>query len=416
MSGSIDALNLPPEEAIRFFRAKVNTPTRAWDDLRHGAHARAWSVAGVQADDMLTDIRRAMDKAIAQGTTLDEFRRDIAPLLTDLGWADRGPGYVGWRTRVIYETNMRTAYAAGRYAEMTDPDVLEARPFWRYRHSGKRDARPQHKAWDGLVLRADDPFWQSHYPPNGWGCGCYVQSLGPRDLARAGKTAPDEAPPAGARPYRDPNSGEISALPAGIDPGWDYNVGASWTQGVVPQPLAEPLQPYRGGGLRASGQRPADLPPMPPARPSGATPAPTRDDQNTAIDKFLGEFGATRDRPAVFRDASGTRVVISRDLFLNADGEVARNARRLGRLAQLAEAVKDPDEIWLDWAETPDGNLHLRRRYLRRFAGAVAGLAVLEWTDAGWFGTALLLARATAYLEKQRSGALVYQRGQRETP
>lgn len=41
MSGSIDALNLPPEEAIRFFRAKVNTPTRAWDDLRHGAHARA---------------------------------------------------------------------------------------------------------------------------------------------------------------------------------------------------------------------------------------------------------------------------------------------------------------------------------------------------------------------------------------
>ena len=233
MSGSIDALNLPPEEAIRFFRAKVNTPTRAWDDLRHGAHARAWSVAGVQADDMLADIRRAMDKAIAQGTTLDEFRRDIAPLLTDLGWADRGPGYVGWRTRVIYETNMRTAYAAGRYAEMTDPDVLAARPFWRYRHSGKRDARPQHKAWDGLVLRADDPFWQSHYPPNGWGCGCYVQSLGPRDLARAGKTGPDEAPPAGTRPYRDPNTGEISALPAGIDPGWDYNVGASWTQGVA---------------------------------------------------------------------------------------------------------------------------------------------------------------------------------------
>jgi hypothetical protein len=416
MSGSIDALNLPPEEAIRFFRAKVNTPTRAWDDLRHGAHARAWSVAGVQADDMLADIRRAMDKAIAQGTTLDEFRRDIAPLLGELGWADRGPGYVGWRTRVIYETNMRTAYAAGRYAQMTDPDVLAARPFWRYRHSGKRDARPQHKAWDGLVLRADDPFWQSHYPPNGWGCGCYVQSLGPRDLARAGKTAPDEAPPAGTRPYRDPNTGEISALPAGIDPGWDYNVGASWTQGVVPQPLAEPLQPYRGGGLRPSGQRPGDLPAMPPARPSSATPAPAGGDANVAIDKFLGEFGATRDRPAVFRDVSGSRVVISRDLFLNADGEVARNARRVQQLAQLAEALKDPDEIWVDWAETPDGNLRLRRRYLRRFAGTAAGLAVLEWTDAGWFGTALLLARATAYLEKQRSGALVYQRQPGETP
>jgi hypothetical protein len=156
---------------------------------------------------------------------------------------------------------------------------------------------------------------------------------------------------------------------------------------------------------------------MPPARPSSVAAVPWASrDANSAIEAFLGEFGATRDRPAVFRDASGTRVVISRDLFLNADGEVLRNARRLESLAQLAEAVKDPDEIWVDWAETPDGNLRLRRRYLRRFAGAVAGLAVLEWTDAGWFGTALLLARATAYLEKQRSGALVYQRGQRETP
>ena len=410
MSGSIDALNLPPEEAIRFFRAKVNTPTRAWDDLRHGAHARAWSVAGVQADDMLADIRRAMDKAIAQGTTLDEFRRDIAPLLTELGWADRGPGYVGWRTRVIYETNMRTAYAAGRYAEMTDPDVLASRPFWRYRHSGKRDARPQHKAWDGLVLRADDPFWKSHYPPNGWGCGCYVQSLGPRDLARAGKTAPDEAPPAGTRPYRDPNSGEISALPAGIDPGWDYNVGASWTQGVVPQPLAEPLQPYRGNALRPSGQRPDDLPAMPPARPSNAMTAAENKDPNAAIKEFLAEFGATPERPAVFRDVSGTRIVISRDLFLATDGNLKADEQRFRYLARLAEALKDPDEIWVDWCETVAGGIHLRRRYLRRFVGAASGLAVLEWTDAGWFGATLMLARAASYLEKQRSGALIYAR------
>jgi hypothetical protein len=410
MSGSLEALNLPPEEAIRFFRAKVNTPTRAWDDLRHGAHARAWSVAGVQADDMLADIRRAMDKAIAQGTTLDEFRRDIAPLLGELGWADRGPGYVGWRTRVIYETNMRTAYAAGRYAQMTDPDVLAARPFWRYRHSGKRDARKQHRAWDGLVLRADDPFWQTHYPPNGWGCGCYVQSLGPRDLARAGKTGPDEAPPAGTRPYRDPTTGEISALPAGIDPGWDYNVGASWTQGVVPPPLAEPLQPYRGTGRGPSGQRPADLPAMPPARPSSVLPAPDGKGADAAIDAFLGEFGATRDRPAVFRDVSGTRIAISRDLFLAADGTLKADEQRFRYLARLAEALKDPDEIWVDWCETAAGGIHVRRRYLRRFVGAAAGLAVMEWTSAGWFGATLMMARAATYLEKQRSGALIYVR------
>jgi hypothetical protein len=408
MSGSIDALNLPPEEAIRFFRAKVNTPTRAWDDLRHGAHARAWSVAGVQADDMLADIRRAMDKAIAQGTTLDEFRRDIAPLLSELGWADRGPGYVGWRTRVIYETNMRTAYAAGRYAQMTDPDVLAARPFWRYRHSGKRDARKQHKAWDGLVLRADDPFWRSHYPPNGWGCGCYVQSLGPRDLARAGKTGPDEAPPAGTRPYRDPNSGEISALPAGIDPGWEYNVGQSWLQGVVPRELAQPLRP-----LTAAVERQVAPGPMPALRAiEAAQPLPDGLTDGEYVARFLAEFGATPDRPAVFRDASGTRITIGAELFEQPDGKLKVNKRGRARLLLLiAYALKDPDEIWLDWVVLRNGAVALRRRYLRRTGqpGDSAAFTVFEWTSAGWYGVTTFAA-SDRYVEGQRGGALLYRR------
>jgi len=408
MSGSIDALNLPPEEAIRFFRAKVNTPTRAWDDLRHGAHARAWSVAGVQADDMLADIRRAMDKAIAQGTTLDEFRRDIAPLLGELGWADRGPGYVAWRTRTVYETNMRTAYSAGRYAQMTDPDVLAARPFWRYRHSGKRDARKQHKAWDGLVLRADDPFWQSHYPPNGWGCGCYVQSLGPRDLARAGKTGPDESPPAGTRPYRDPTTGEISALPAGIDPGWEYNVGQSWLQGVVPREAAAPLRP-----LAAASERQAASAPMPAPRAAATTqPVPEGLTDAEYVGRFLAEFGATADRPAVFRDASGTRITIGTELFEQLDGTLKVNKRGRARfLLLMAQALKDPDEIWIDWVVLQSGTVALRRRYLRRAGepGGSAGFTVFEWTRAAWYGVTTF-SPSDRYVEGQRNGALIYRR------
>ena len=67
---------LPFNEAISFFRDKLNMPTRRWNDLAGEMHARAFVVAGAMKADLLEDLRAAVDKAISQGTTLAEFRRD----------------------------------------------------------------------------------------------------------------------------------------------------------------------------------------------------------------------------------------------------------------------------------------------------------------------------------------------------
>jgi hypothetical protein len=106
---------------------------------------------------------------------------------------------------------------AGRWRQMTDPEVLAQRPYLLYRHGDSRVPRPHHLAWDGLMLAANDPWWKTHYPPNGWGCKCRVFSVGPRDLDRMGKSGPDRAPESPI----DPETG----APVGIDRGWDYNVG-----------------------------------------------------------------------------------------------------------------------------------------------------------------------------------------------
>ncbi|MGQ1889142.1 phage head morphogenesis protein [Thermophagus sp. OGC60D27] len=34
--------------------------------------------------------------------------------------------------------------------------------------------RNSHAALNGTIRPIDDPFWDSHYPPNGWGCRCDV--------------------------------------------------------------------------------------------------------------------------------------------------------------------------------------------------------------------------------------------------
>ena len=70
-------------------------------------------------------------------------------------------------SRFSSETNLRTAYAAGRWERI---ERLAPRLPW-LRCSAVLDerTRPEHAAWHGIVLPANDPFWSTHYPPNGWG-------------------------------------------------------------------------------------------------------------------------------------------------------------------------------------------------------------------------------------------------------
>jgi len=168
MPPSAEYLNLPFDEAIAFFRQKVNLPTRAWTDLWKEMHTRAFTVAGAMKDDLLADLRAAVDAGIAEGTTIQDFRKAFDEIIQKYGWSYKGGR--GWRTGVIFNTNVSVAYSAGHYAQMSDPDVLAARPYWRYVASTSIEKRPEHMKWYNLVLPSDDPFWNTHYPPNGWGC------------------------------------------------------------------------------------------------------------------------------------------------------------------------------------------------------------------------------------------------------
>lgn len=73
----------------------------------------------------------------------------------------------------------------------------------------------------------DDPWWQTHYPPNGWFCHCTVQSLSERDLDRYGFTVADSAPASRmvAHVINTSNGLRRVMVPEGIDPGFAYRPG-----------------------------------------------------------------------------------------------------------------------------------------------------------------------------------------------
>ncbi|MFB9968974.1 phage minor head protein [Pseudoroseomonas cervicalis] len=323
------AAGLPFREAISFFAGKVGVTTESWSDVWRDAHTRAFMVAGAASDALVGDFQAEIAKAVAGELPFAEFRKRFDAIVERHGWTHNGTP--GWRARVIYETNLSTAYAAGRYAQETDPDVLAVFPYWQYVHSGAAHPRKQHLAWNGLTLAADDPFWTTHYPPNGWGCGCYVRPLSARNLARMGKDGPDRSPDIVMRPWRNPRTGAVSQVPEGVDPGWDYNPGAAWRGGSPEVPV--------DARWRAVGPVPP-LPPLPAKAPRSAPSAPAED--------RLTPFAAQDPQPAASRPAAppqGGQAGDSLD---------ALRRFRLGRPAAPGPAT--PAQL-RRWMEAPEDNL-----------------------------------------------------------
>jgi SPP1 gp7 family putative phage head morphogenesis protein len=129
-------------------------------------------VAGLTKADVLADLKIAVDKAIAEGTTLADFRKEFDKAIQDKWEPDQSRG---WRARVIFETNVRTSYAAGRYQQLQE--MKDTHPYWQYHHGDSRKPRQEHLANDGKVLPADDPWWDKNAPPNGYNCSCYISAL-----------------------------------------------------------------------------------------------------------------------------------------------------------------------------------------------------------------------------------------------
>ena len=236
---------MPPEKAIEYFQSKGFVLTWDWRELWQEAQAKAFTVAKVMRTDILLDIRSAVDDALNNGTTFQDFRKNLTPILQAKGWwgktehvntmtGETGTAQLGSpsRLRTIYHTNLQTAYMAGRYNQMMAS--TDSHPYWRYVAVLDGRTRPMHRAMNGRVFRYDDELWATHYPPNGFNCRCRVQPLTARAVERddiavqssADKLVDHEIP------MKDGTVAQVKALRIKVDgqdklffpdAGWSYN-------------------------------------------------------------------------------------------------------------------------------------------------------------------------------------------------
>lgn len=163
MPWNVEATPTDPEQAIAWFRARLPLPDPAYRALSEEARRRAFFVAGLAQLDMVQEALDALDAALAKGETFEQFKDRLSERI-QRAWG----GASAHRLRTIFDTNLQSAYGAGRWKAADE--LRQERPYWGL--SVVLDGRTSRICLNlaGVVLPADHPFWNTHIPPLHFRC------------------------------------------------------------------------------------------------------------------------------------------------------------------------------------------------------------------------------------------------------
>ncbi|MDR0322321.1 MAG: phage head morphogenesis protein [Treponema sp.] len=240
-----------PKAALDFIKNKNLKVGFSYKDVWNEEHAASFTVAKAMQLDVLSDIHNAVIQAVENGQSFDSFKKNIKPILKQKGWSTRkvtddrtGQTVITHlgsdrRLRTIYNVNMRSAYQAGQYERTMESDL---HPYLMYCTGPSIKHREEHESWNGLILPKDDPWWDDHFPPKGWGCKCYTRAVTeaqlkkyeaegipvpPRADGRGGGRlkVKTEAPKEGTHWFYNERKGLLEEIPNGVDPAFNWHVG-----------------------------------------------------------------------------------------------------------------------------------------------------------------------------------------------
>jgi SPP1 gp7 family putative phage head morphogenesis protein len=181
-------LDLPWAEALQAFRERVPSRNDELKRLLKGYAQRADASRRLALEQIQAFVKLRLEKHIAEGGLYADFARDLEDGKQTLGITTDDPAYL----RMVFRTNVQSAYGAGKFRAATDPDVIEEMPFVQYRTVGDARVRPEHAVLDRGIYHAASDEWHRIAPPNGFSCRCSLVSLSRDDVK--GKTILGQVP------------------------------------------------------------------------------------------------------------------------------------------------------------------------------------------------------------------------------
>ena len=194
MTAKLQIETFPNEAAAEYIRGKAVADPKNFGALPNQLKQRAFTVAGIEQMDAVKRIRDAVAK-LPEGANWDEAKKEIAGLISPfVGGDDNSKRTTASKARAefILRTQGFQAYAVSRHQQQMS--TVGSHPYWMYETVGDNRVRAAHAALDGKVLRADDPWWKTHYPPWDWGCRCVVIALDEEDAQEFGISKSGDMP------------------------------------------------------------------------------------------------------------------------------------------------------------------------------------------------------------------------------
>ncbi len=131
------SFDLTPEDAIRQMRE------------------RSFWIAGIENQELLNRIQKALEDALREGQTWEDFRKKSNAIFDEL----KATRLASHRLQTVFRTNLFSSYSKAQIEQLQNmPDRF---PLWRYSAILDLATRPAHAALDGTVWKiAEGP-----YPP-----------------------------------------------------------------------------------------------------------------------------------------------------------------------------------------------------------------------------------------------------------
>ncbi|MCB0743658.1 MAG: DUF935 family protein [Ignavibacteriae bacterium] len=183
----LEALSKTPEEAVEYFKSKGlkisdNAKERIKAIKEHG-----FTVTGITKLDILNDYKDILLKAIEEGITLSEFKKQLAERLAARGWftKDEDNGELPpWRLNNIYRTNTAEVYNNAKWSQFQE--TIDLIPFIECYSVVDKNTTEKCVWLNGKIFRKDDPVFAKKARSGGH-FGCRRTDIPATDLDAKGK-------------------------------------------------------------------------------------------------------------------------------------------------------------------------------------------------------------------------------------